>query len=97
MDSDTLKREARRIRSQMARPLDDGWEQRYLRTSATGHTTGDTSAVMVVQAPDAPTRSEVRAALRETTLSGLFERPRKGHGREAVVHITTNPPPTQQV
>jgi len=92
MNSDILQRAARRIRSQIARPMDDDWERRYMQTGATGKITGNNLATLIVTAPDAVDRSTVEAAVRDTRVEHVKPRPSSGQQTETVVSLVSDAP-----
>lgn len=92
MDTDTLTREIRRIRSQIARPLDDDWEDRYMRTKGTGHVTGRNSATVVIRAPEHVTKNTAQAATREYSVVNVLPRNTEGREKETLIALASKTP-----
>jgi len=83
----SIESDARRLRSELARPLDDDWFHRYLRiTTRTSETTYGNHVIALLTPFDAD-RNTLAAALRETTLLNVSRRPGRGDRDELLVHV----------
>jgi hypothetical protein len=82
-----IESDARRLRSELARPFDDDWFHRYLRiTTRTSETTHGNHVIALLTPFDAD-RKTLAAALRETRLVGVSRRPAHGERNELLVHV----------
>ena len=84
-----LQREKRSLRSQLARPYDGEWEERYLSIAVYHSTTKGGNGILLVESPYDHDMSAVRAGLDKLTATRILMRPGRGNKTETVVHVTT--------
>lgn len=86
-----VERLQQKVRAQLARPYDDGWEGRYMRISCHAQETTDGNLVLVVVTPyeHDEVESSIAAAAEDRDVEITARRSGQGHEEtELVAHLT---------
>ena len=89
VNQSSLLREKRRLRSQLARPYDEKWEERYLSIAVYHATTKSGNGVLLIESPYEHEESAIRAGLDKLTAERIFVRDGERRKTETIVHVTS--------